>query len=109
MKKQISILLFIFTTVIFTSCIVYTPVPHIGEITYANWKAEQKAANDALYKYTQSDYYKKIYGGKNPISYGNSPKANSVVGTKDDPFIGVRNSNNIPPSANSQHYNITIK
>lgn len=105
--KKISILIFIF--VIFTSCITYVPTPHIGEITYANWKAEQKAANDALLKYTQSDYYKKTYGGKNPVSYSNSPKANSVVGTKNDPFVGVRNSNNIPPSANPQYYRITIR
>lgn len=108
MKKQINVLIFSLLLLI-SSCVTYISTPHIGEITYANWKAEQKAANDALLKYTQSDYYQRTYHGKNTTIYSNSPNANSVVGTKNDPFAGVRNTSNIPPSASSQYYRIIFR
>ena len=111
MKRIIGILIFIFIAIIFNSCMIYDYTPSVLKPSgvYEQWRAEQKAANDALLKYTQSPEYQKKYYGKNPAQYTDSPAANSVVGTKDDPFVGVRNSNNIPSSVSTQNYRITIR
>jgi uncharacterized protein YxeA len=93
------------------SCSIYDYTPNVLKPNgvYEQWKAEQKAANDALYRYTQSEAYQKKYYGKNPAQHTDSPAANSVVGTKDDPLVNVRNSNNIPSSVSTQNYRITFR
>ena len=104
-----AILSFVVCLIGMNSCIVYTPSVLQPSGVYEQWRAEQKAANDALYRYTQSAEYQQKYHGKNPNPYLYSPKANSIIGTKNDPLAGVRNSNNIPSSVSSQNYRITFR
>lgn len=90
------ILAMICFSIAFSSCGVmeaylYTP-PRDPDPIYTKWRAEQKAQNEALLKYTQSAEFKRKYGGTSKSDTVNSPAAPSVVGTKNDPLGVVRNT-----------------
>ena len=101
MKKELSNLLMLLLVVLavicfsvgFTSCgvFLYEEQSYTQDHPiYTQWKLEQKAQNDALLKYTQSDEFKKKYGG---TSYGNNKdgvRAGSIVGTSADPMSTIR-------------------
>lgn len=90
------LLALIFFALGFCSC-SYSTYPNVyspsyKDPTYAAWKAEQKAQNDALLRYTQSAEYKAKYSGPSEGNKLPGARANSVVGTANDPFVNIRNS-----------------
>lgn len=90
MKTYFKSILFLIVLT-FTSCIVYT-YPTVKYDGYSIWKAEQKANQQRLLEYTQSDEFKKKYEGTSLGNNIDGPAAKSIIGTPNDPFNQIRNA-----------------
>lgn len=86
---------FILFTIVFTSCgVFYYETPNYTQDSpvYTKWKAEQRAQQEALLKYTQSAEFKRMYGGTSKSNKLDGPAAKSIIGTEYDSFKTIRNT-----------------
>lgn len=63
---------------------------------YTKWKAEQAQILQNQLNYVNSEEFKRKYEGTSLANDLPGARANSVVGTKDDPLKDVRNMNSTP-------------